>query len=247
MSWNIDGKAGGLLTGSSRKRGIFKRFADSEIGWDIFMGPIYNRHIMKTLPDVYESVVNKIHPSKKARILDVGSGPGDASVLLAERHPMMSVTGVDFSTTQVRSSNRLRDRRGVTNCCFIKGNAMDLPFEDMSFDFVLSIFSIKYWPDGKRGLREINRVLAPGGCALIAELNKDYTEEEFEFCMRGMKSVLAWYLSIHILERFARRVLLEKGISLDEADALAKSAGFSGVSTEKYEGDWPIFFMRLLK
>jgi SAM-dependent methyltransferase len=55
---------------------------------------------------------------------------------------------------------------------------MNLPFQEASFDIVISVASIKHWLDGRRGLQEIRRVLIPNGSAFIAEADRDATDRE---------------------------------------------------------------------
>jgi ubiquinone/menaquinone biosynthesis C-methylase UbiE len=119
---------------------------DARWMWNLF-GPIYNRQIYNALFELYEHVAEEIHVNDPARILDVGSGRGYITLLLAARRPAAVLTGVDFSVMQVRAAERLRKRRGIANCRFEVENAMRLPYVDNSFDAVVSVGSIKHWPD----------------------------------------------------------------------------------------------------
>jgi len=98
------------------------------------------------------------------RVLEVGFGPGVAVQLLLQRVPAGSVAGIDQSQEMVRqaasrNADALRSRRADLRY----GTADRLPFADESFDKALAINSMQAWPDAGAGLREIRRVLKPGG------------------------------------------------------------------------------------
>ena len=107
-----------------------------------------------------------------ARTLDVGCGPGQLSIKLAERG--LVVTGVDLdpemierARTNAASADELDDAPE-----FMVANAASLPFPDATFDIVVSTMSMHHWDDPAAGLAEIARVLRPTGRALIWDLRK---------------------------------------------------------------------------
>ena len=107
-----------------------------------------------------------------ARVLEVGSGPGLLSTELAAVHDL-EVTGLDLDPAMVEraQANAARSSSdGAREPTFVVGDVAALPFEDDSFDRVVSTFSLHHWSDKAGGLEEIARVLAPGGRALIWDL-----------------------------------------------------------------------------
>lgn len=223
------------------KRGLLKRFSDSRFAWSYFLGPVYNRTIMKAEGGFYCELVELIDPPDDVRILDVGCGPGYLTLMLAGANPAAHVTGVDFAPRQVAFANRRLRQSGVANCQFVLADAMDLPFADGSFDIVTCMFSIKYWPDPPRGLREIRRVLDPGGALYMVELNRDFTDDEYDSMMALVRRNLSWYYSYHLAHLFARKAILSQSLAMDEVAAMAAGAGFSDVVTEKLKGEMPAF------
>jgi SAM-dependent methyltransferase len=106
-----------------------------------------------------------------ATILDVGCGGGRTVQKLAALAPHGQVVGVDYAAGSVEQSR-------VTNAALIQAGRVEvrqasvsrLPFADASFDLVTAVETHYYWPDLPGDLREILRVLKPGGTAIaIAE------------------------------------------------------------------------------
>ena len=151
--------------------------------WNLF-GPIYNNHILNPLSGLYEYLADQVDVDSHARILDVGAGRGYVTLLLAGRLPAASLVGIDFSDTQVRAAERLRKQRGHHNCRFERGNAMSIPFANDCFEAVITVGSIKHWPDAQRGVREMHRVLAPGKWVVISETDREVSEEALKQFMR---------------------------------------------------------------
>jgi ubiquinone/menaquinone biosynthesis C-methylase UbiE len=109
----------------------------------------------------------------EGRLLDIGCGGGHLLASLARAHAGWRLTGLDLSPDQVRrAGKRARDLAG--RIAFVTGSAMDVPLPDASFDAVISVCSIKHWPDPARGLRECLRVLRPGGVLAVAEVERDH-------------------------------------------------------------------------
>jgi len=233
----------------SKKRNIVGRLAGSRLLWNYILGPGYNRHLMKIGREFYspfiDTVVDRREIPTKARILDVGSGPGLLALVLAEKHPDAEIIGIDYSPKQVRTANRLLSRGRVHNCSFQVGNAVDLPFEGGSFDVVVSTWSISCWPDMQKGLEEIRRVLVEGGKAFIVDADSSSTEEEIRLFTQGYAEVGT---NKRLTEWFTRRFVFGPAVAINnkQAEAMAKAAGFGAVSVEKGPG-LPFFELKLRK
>lgn len=100
------------------------------------------------------------------RVLDVAAGPGTLSLLAAPR--VEHVTAVDFSEQMVRILRQRIAAKGLGNVEVLQEDAQKLPFAEAVFDAVFSMFGLMFFPDRAAGLREIHRVLRPGGRAVIA-------------------------------------------------------------------------------
>jgi SAM-dependent methyltransferase len=108
-----------------------------------------------------------------ARVLEVGSGGGQMALEVARARPDLEWIGVDLSPAQVaRATRRTRAARPARPPRFVCGSALELPFEAGEFDAVVSVGSIKHWPDPARGLAECVRVLRPGGQLFVVEVDR---------------------------------------------------------------------------
>ncbi|HEX9399633.1 MAG TPA: methyltransferase domain-containing protein [Anaeromyxobacter sp.] len=100
------------------------------------------------------------------RVLDVAAGPGTLALVAAERGA--EVTAVDFSPGMIE---RLRGRaaaNGVATVRAVVGDGQALELPDAAFDAAFSMFGVIFFPDRARGLREMTRVLATGGRAVVS-------------------------------------------------------------------------------
>lgn len=105
------------------------------------------------------------HP--EARVLDVGCGAGHVSFAVAPH--VREIIACDLSPEMLAVVAAAAAERGLANVATREGVAESLPFPAASFDFVLSRYSAHHWRDLDAGLREIARVLKPGGTAAIVD------------------------------------------------------------------------------
>jgi SAM-dependent methyltransferase len=105
------------------------------------------------------------------RVLDVGSGAGTDSLVAAQMvGPAGSITGVDMTEEMLAKARAGAAALGATNVEFIESEAEVLPFDDESFDVVISNGVIDLVPDKDAVFSEIHRVLAPGGRIQVADV-----------------------------------------------------------------------------
>lgn len=115
------------------------------------------------LPMIAAMVDDAIAP----RVLDLGCGAGHVSFHVSPR--AREVVAYDLSSEMLAVVARTAAERGLGNIVTRQGVAEKLPFEDDTFDYVISRFSAHHWRDLDAGLREAARVLKPGGLAVFAD------------------------------------------------------------------------------
>ncbi|HEY2848398.1 MAG TPA: class I SAM-dependent methyltransferase [Gemmatimonadaceae bacterium] len=164
--------------------------------------------------------LGKVTVPSGATVLDVGCGGGATIAVLAESNPGSKVHGVDFSDASVavaRKTNARLIREGRVNVR--EAGVSALPYDSNNFDLVTAFETHFYWPNLPSDVKEIQRVLKPGGqVAIVAEV------------YRGRS--MAW------LYGPAMGLLRAKYLTVDEHRALLANAGFVDVSviTEKARG-----------
>jgi SAM-dependent methyltransferase len=105
------------------------------------------------------------------RVLDLGSGAGTDSLVAAQMVGETGrVTGVDMTPEMLEKAGAAAAEMGVTNVDFVEGEAEHLPFDDETFDVVISNGVIDLIPDKDAVFAELNRVLVPGGRLQIADV-----------------------------------------------------------------------------
>lgn len=104
------------------------------------------------------------------RVLEIGSGRGGGSHFLRRYHAPAEMVGVDFSQHAVALCERTYDLPGLR---FAHGDAEDLPFEDESFDAIVNVESSHCYRSVPQFLREVVRVLRPGGHFLFADFRQN--------------------------------------------------------------------------
>lgn len=106
--------------------------------------------------------------SSEIKVLDVGCGVGGTSRYLAKNIPNSSVTGITLSPNQVKRATELAEEQNVPNAEFTVMNALEMEFEDNSFDVVWACESGEHMPDKEAYINEMMRVLKPGGKYVMA-------------------------------------------------------------------------------
>jgi SAM-dependent methyltransferase len=102
-------------------------------------------------------------------VLDVATGPGEPALSLAAIVGAKGrVIGVDVVPAMIDAAGREAGRRRLCNASFRVAPADELPFDDESFDAVVSRFGVMFFPSPQEGIREMLRVLKPGGKLAVA-------------------------------------------------------------------------------
>jgi len=178
---------------------MFRVVNDMTAGYTAFEAWGYDRFVA---PAVLEMGRRSMDPylvqvPKGGRLLDVGCGGGLHAVMMGDERPDLEIVGLDLNPGQVGRAVA-RSKRFHGRLSFVEGSALDLPFEDESFDTVTSFASIKHWPNPRRGVEEAVRVLKPGGLLMIVEADRGCHYEDaaaFVELTRGPSALKGLYCS----------------------------------------------------
>jgi demethylmenaquinone methyltransferase/2-methoxy-6-polyprenyl-1,4-benzoquinol methylase len=106
----------------------------------------------------------------KGQLLDICTGTADMAVEAARQFPNARIVGVDFSRPMIALGLAKLERTNLTSRISLQvAPAEALPFPEQSFDAATVAFGLRNVPDRLRGLRQMHRVLRPGGRAVILE------------------------------------------------------------------------------
>ena len=186
-------------------------------GW---IARAYDQGVQTAFRDVLPALVEDLFADIAGvrRGLDVGCGPGQFTILIAERVPGAEIWGIDLAPTMIALARRhAAASSAAARLHFEVADVAQLPFPDGQFDAVLSSGSIKHWPDQLGGLREIHRVLAPGGRTFIGEMNRAAPPEAIAAQRTRLRHWLFWLIYPRV---FA------KAMSPDEARAVFAASPF---------------------
>ncbi|WP_059103549.1 demethylmenaquinone methyltransferase [Shouchella shacheensis] len=175
-----------------------------------------------------------------SRALDVCCGTGDWSLALGEAvGESGNVVGLDFSENMLKVGEEKVKTRKAKNVTLIHGNAMDLPYETSTFDYVTIGFGLRNVPDYRRVLQEMTRVVKPGGKVVCLETSQPtipgFKQLYFFYFQRIMP--LAGKLFAKSYEEYSW--LQESTMSFPDREKLAemfREAGLENVKVKSYTG-----------
>lgn len=159
------------------------------------------------------------------RVLDVACGTG---IVSREAAPLVGTGGqvvaLDINPSMLAVARALNAPSGA-EIHWREGNAMALPFAEKAFDVVLCQHGLPFFPDRGLAVREMRRVLAPGGRAVVIVLQTLAQHPVFQMLMESVARHLSVPLSA-VMTPFALS-------NADELSALFASAGFKAVDVHK--------------
>jgi demethylmenaquinone methyltransferase/2-methoxy-6-polyprenyl-1,4-benzoquinol methylase len=117
--------------------------------------------------------VNALQLGEQPRVLDLATGTGDLAIAIAKSRPQAKVVGVDPSAEMLAIGKAKIERKGLADRIEMTlGDAQALPYANCEFDAATIAFGIRNVPDRAKGLREMARVVRPGGRVAILELGE---------------------------------------------------------------------------
>jgi ubiquinone/menaquinone biosynthesis C-methylase UbiE len=181
----------------------------------------YDRTTRKDMPE-FEALAARIAafvPTRGA-VLEVAPGPGFLSIELAKRR--LDVSAVDISKTFVDLARRNAAAAGFT-VGFEVGNAAELPISDASQDFVVCRAAFKNFARPVEALREMRRVLRPGGTALLIDMRRDASMADIGRYVDGLG--VSWLNRVFMMVTF-RTMLIKRAYPIADIGRMTAQAGW---------------------
>jgi len=161
-----------------------------------------------------------------ANILDIGCGGGKAIKELALSTPEGKVYGIDYSADMVKLTTKVNKALIKKGLVEIKLGAVSrLPFSDNMFDLATAFEVYYFWPNLIDDLKEIRRVLKPGGTFLL--VNEVYKDEKFE--KRNAKWVKLLDMQIHTPSEYSE-FLIESGYHTVKIDNISEKNWITAIA-----------------
>ncbi|HEY5295450.1 MAG TPA: methyltransferase domain-containing protein, partial [Gaiellaceae bacterium] len=127
----------------------------------------FNRSPVMRSADTLGRLIEALPCSPGERWLEAACGPGLVARALAPR--VAAVHGVDLTPAMIELAQRESAREGIGNVTYSVGDVTRLEFDDASFDGAVTRFSLHHIPRPVRVLRELARVVRPGGPVVVAD------------------------------------------------------------------------------
>src|SRR5262245_188822 len=194
-----------------------KRKAHRGLAMEGVIASWYTRNTSRDLhrfKEAARAVAERVPPG--GRVLEVAPGPGYLAIEIAKSG--REVATLDISQSFVRIAQENAHKAGVT-INVRHGSASEMPFADMSFDFVVCMAAFKNFADPLGALNEIYRVLKPGGQASIYDLRKDAACEDIHHEVRAMhlsrwnELMTRWIFRFGLLKAAYTREQLERMVT----------------------------------
>ncbi len=150
-------------------------------------GTLYNK---QTQDDKHiEMILDFLEINKNSSILDLGTGSGYLTFAIAAKYPDCNITGLDIVEKTLERNRIQAADHAIYNTSFVSYDGLSFPFENNSFDYVATRYSLHHFPAISDTFKEINRVMKTGGTFFISDPtpNPDDTERFVDEYMQMKK------------------------------------------------------------
>lgn len=211
-----------------RSRTIAQLLMESEFIVSIYEGRWLRRSRLINLlqrvsfEDEYNLVVGSLNLDENSVVVDVACGTGIYARSIGRGLPSTIVVGIDISIPMLTHAINLKQREQLTNVHYVRADGHALPFPSTLVDAVVCCGALHLFKDAEAVLREIERVLKPGGSLAIATFRR----------RSGLFSAKATALR--------HRITGMAACLPDELEAILHRLGFSNIDRHHAKGIWMI-------
>lgn len=176
---------------------------------------------------------------KPSTILDVATGTADLAIEAMRLQPL-KITGIDISTRMLEAGrNKLKQKGLADRIELLSGDSQEIAFPDGTFNVVMSAFGVRNFSNTLAGLKEMFRVLSPGGMVMILEFSKPSWFPFRQIYSLYFTRLLPWMGRRISGDRKAYSYLPESVMSFPENEAftgLMHEAGFTDCGIKRLSG-----------
>lgn len=176
---------------------------------------------------------------KPGTILDVATGTGDLAIAALKLNPS-KITGIDISEKMLEIGREKIERKGFAGKIeLLKGDSENILFPDNHFDAAMVAFGVRNFSDPLAGLKEMHRVIRPGGLVMVLEFSKPASFPFRQVYSFYFLNILPFFGRIFSKDRDAYRYLPESVMRFPDNErflALLTDAGFNSPWQKKLSG-----------
>ncbi|WP_379668412.1 demethylmenaquinone methyltransferase [Pueribacillus sp. YX66] len=187
-----------------------------------------------------KDTMKRMNVKEGATALDVCCGTADWTIMLSEAVSKSGyVHGLDFSKNMLKIGQEKVNNLNLKNVKLVHGNAMDLPFDDHTFDYVTIGFGLRNVPDYLQVLKEMSRVVKPGGMIVCLETSQPTIpifKQAYYFYFRFIMPILGKLFAKSYQEYSWLQESAKDFPGSDELARLFEKAGLQDVQVKKYSG-----------
>ncbi len=187
-----------------------------------------------------KDTMKRMNVQEGGKALDICCGTGDWTIALAEAvGPTGNIVGLDFSKNMLKIGAQKVKENGFQHVTLKHGNAMELPYEDDSFDYVTIGFGLRNVPDYMQVLQEMYRVVRPGGIAVCLETSQPTIpifKQLYFFYFRQIMPLFGKFFAKSYDEYSWLQESTMNFPGREELKAMFYKAGFSSVEVKAYSG-----------
>ncbi|UOE92345.1 demethylmenaquinone methyltransferase [Alkalihalobacillus sp. LMS39] len=187
-----------------------------------------------------KDTMKKMAVQKDATALDVCCGTADWTIALSEAvGPGGTVVGLDFSRNMLAVGEKKVKEADHKNITLLHGNAMSLPFQDNEFDYVTIGFGLRNVPDYEQVLKEMYRVVKPGGKVVCLETSQPTMPIFKQLYFFYFRKIMPLFGKLFAKSYDEYSWLQESTMNFPGRDELAhmfEHAGFENVEVKAYSG-----------
>lgn len=221
---------------AAHAKAVREMFAGIAGRYDL-LNHVLSLNIDKRWRRIVSAELREILDDPNARVLDVACGTGDLSIEL-NKNSKAQIIGTDFCRPMLAFA-KSKSENEIHRIPYIEGDAMGLPFSDGEFDAVTIAFGLRNLANVSEGLKELRRILKPGGRLAVLEFSAPIVP--------GFGQLFNFYFS-HVLPRIGGAVSGSRGAYEYLPDSVSKfpnqkklaelmeTTGFEGVKYKNLTG-----------